>query len=236
MLNKAQGMMRRKLSRLNGMRRRDALVYVCARLLERISRIKLYRYGLYTQPIISKPLLPDGRGKKIKVYEARKGDVLLDNNISRAEGIIDKRFDLGCRCLVATVGDEFAGFLWFAATDYDEDEVRCKFVPEPQDLCVWDFDVYVSPKYRLSPVFLRLWQDAQQLLYIEGYRFSCSRISTYNTSSILAHERLGATRQATALFICAGQFQLTLSSGKPRFHCSFSDESVPTLKVAPIQK
>ncbi|MDZ7829185.1 MAG: hypothetical protein U5K33_06760 [Halofilum sp. (in: g-proteobacteria)] len=39
---------------------------------------------------------------------------------------------------------------------YCEDEVRSLFIPRPEGEAVWDFDVYVAPDQRGTPVFARL--------------------------------------------------------------------------------
>lgn len=106
---------------------------------------------------------------------------------------------------MAEIDGEFAGFLWFIQGDYDEDEVRCTFRPEPPDESVWDFDVFVSSRHRMSPVFLKLWEAANRRLSEEGVQCACSRISAFNPRSRAAHERLGANRVGGVVFLCVGQ-------------------------------
>ena len=187
-------------------------LYLLNRGLERISRgwLRLVKYDLMVQPVPDEPLLPAHRGRNIQVHEAGRDDPVLAQAMGRPPETLQARFDAGARCLVAEIDGEFAGFLWFIQGDYDEDEVRCTFRPEPLGASVWDFDVLVAPQHRLSPVFLKLWQVAGILLREEGVAYACSRISAFNPRSRAAHVRLGAQRAGVALFLCAGICQLEI--------------------------
>lgn len=210
-------------------------LYMLATVLSRASagRLRLVKYDLVTQPVNTDPLLPEQRGKQIRIREASSRDPLLQTIPDRREGVFAERFARGGRCLVAELKGELAGFLWFVQGDYLEDEVRCRFRPVPANQSVWDYDVYVAKKYRLSPVFLKLWQDANGLLYREGIRHSCSRISAFNPASRGSHERLGANKVGWAIFLCLGPWQLMTASHRPFVHLSFSERSQPILSVGP---
>ncbi|MDZ7803494.1 GNAT family N-acetyltransferase [Thiohalophilus sp.] len=213
----------------------NGMLYLLGTALSRLSadRLRLVKYDLVSQPITTAPLLPEHRGKKIQVREAISGDPLLQGVPDRREGVFAERFARGARCLVAELNGELAGFLWFVQGDYPEDEVRCLFRPLPEGQSVWDYDVYVAKKHRLSPVFLKLWQAANERLYAEGIHHSASRISAFNPASRGSHQRLGAHKTGWALFVCAGPWQGMLASCRPFVHLSLSPGSQPTLKVRP---
>jgi len=211
----------------------NGLAYLLAAGLDRVSggRVRLVKYDLVVQPVVTEPLLPAHRGKNIRVYEAGQDDPLLQTVPGRREGVIQERFSQGARCLVAELRGELAGFLWFIKGDYPEDEVRCLFRPQPQGQSVWDYDVFVAERHRLSPVFLRLWQAANELLHVEGVHHSCSRISAFNPASRGSHARLGATKVGAATFLCLGSWEFMASTCKPFVYVSFSESSRPVVKV-----
>ncbi|MDD2759554.1 MAG: hypothetical protein PHH11_04605, partial [Methylomonas sp.] len=93
-----------------------------------------------------------------------------------------------------------------------------------------DFDVYVEPKYRLSPTFLKLWDEASARLLREGVSWSLSRISAFNTMSLSSHKRMGAKIIGWAVFFQMAGIQLTISSLKPFLHISLSNASLPTFE------
>ena len=78
----------------------------------------------------------------------------------RSADVIDRRFRDDAICLVARKGDEFAGYLWLKLRGYEEDEVRCRYVPVPERSTAWDFDIYVAPPYRMGRTFTRMWSAA----------------------------------------------------------------------------
>jgi len=214
----------------------NGVLYLLGTALSRASadRLRIVKYELVSQPISTAPLLPEHRGKKIQVREASSDDPLLRSVPDRREGVFAERFAQGARCLLAELNGELAGFLWFVKGDYPEDEVRCLFRPLPEGQSVWDYDVYVAKKHRLSPVFLKLWQAANERLYAEGIHHSASRISAFNTASRGSHERLGARKAGWALFVCLGPWQIMVASRKPFVHLSFSRQSRPVLQVGPV--
>ena len=210
-------------------------LYMLATALSRLSggHLRLVKYDLVVQPVQTTPLLPPHRGKSIRIYEAGPDDPLLPAVPSRREGVFQERFDQGGRCLLAELKGELAGFLWFTQGDYPEDEVRCLFRPQPPGESVWDYDVYVAEKHRLSPVFLRLWQAANERLHAEGVRRSCSRISAFNPASRGSHARLGALRVGGATFLCLGPWQLTAATVAPYVHLSLSPRTRPLIELQP---
>jgi hypothetical protein len=211
----------------------NGFFYLMSVALSRISgdRARLIKYDLVVQPIHTEPLLPSHRGRRIRVYEATPENTLLHSVPHRNEGVIADRFSKGGRCLVAELNDDLAGFLWFSHGDYLEDEVRCLFRPEPAETSVWDYDVYVADRYRLSPVFMKLWQEANSLLYAEGFRDSLSRISAFNPGSHGSHARLGAKKIGWATFLVVGSMQLMWANRPPFIHLSLKEQHYPVLRL-----
>lgn len=212
--------------------RLDGFLYLFSEGMRRLSgnRIRLIKYYLVVQPIQESLSLSSHLGRSVII-----SDVTLDNPllelIAHPRKVLDFRYGQGAHCLLAIKGEALAGYLWYVKGPYQEDEVRCCFVPEPVGQSVWDFDVFVSPGFRLGPSFMRLWQKTFQVLYAEGYRYSCSRISAFNPTSLFAHRRLGATVVGSSLFFCIGGWQFMFANPGPRWHLSFSNQSIPRVPV-----
>jgi hypothetical protein len=191
---------------------------------------RVFRYHLMVQPVAR-------QGKAVPGSSARVERVLHDHPVvatfPRPPEIIAGRFAVGCVCLVASVRDRFAGFLWLAFDRYCEDEVRCTYVLRDSARSAWDFDVYIEPEFRLGRTFTRLWEAADRELGARGATWSFSRISTLNAASLAAHRRLGARRIASATFVCLGPVQLSFFGVRPFVHLSWSRDSAPTIVLAP---
>ena len=138
---------------------------------------------------------------------------------------------MGAHCFVAESNGTFAGFLWLQENSYEEDEVRCLFVPTPANRSVWDFDVYVDPEFRLGRAFARLWDAADKYLQSRCFAWTTSRISAFNIMSLKSHAALGAVSVGWVVFLVAGSFQMTVSPGAPYLHMSFARTSRPTIQV-----
>ena len=123
------------------------------------------------------------------------------------------------------------GFLWLLLGSYQEDEVRARYVPLPTGRAAWDFDVYVAPESRLGLTFPRLWDGANGVLRENDMLWSCSRISPFNVGSLAAHARLGTLSLGSAIFLCAGRWQITFASIPPYFHLSSHPGSFPEFRL-----
>jgi hypothetical protein len=198
------------------------------RLFAKISRhnICIYKYYLIAQPVNSKSLLPPNRGKNIRIRLVNKEDPVIQL-FPRPLSVIHDRFKQGAICLAAFKDEKFIGFIWLIFNHYQEDEVRARFIPLPTSRAAWDFDVYVDPEYRLGFTFLRLWDEANQLLIKNGIHWSCSRISAFNLNSLKSHAGLGTITLGQAIFFCVGSWQITLTSMYPYIHISFYFNSFP---------
>ncbi len=203
----------------------DALFYIAKRIITLLSfsRCRLIRYLIVAQPVPDKPILPSRRGAKIKVKEVRLGDPLIEA-FPVPLSVTEERYSQGARCLVALENECFVGYLWFIADKYVEDEVRLHYILPESPLSVWDFDVYVCPKFRMSFVFLRLWDEAFSIFRTENIKYSYSRISAFNPASRASHKRLGAHPLFYINCFTVGSLQLTFSRRTPLLDISLSNK------------
>ena len=228
-LGAAPAKLRAHFGRLGGF---DGSLYLIKRGVETLSRgtVRLYRYYLVVQPVNEAAVLPAHRGRSIEVFEATPREVAAIP-VDRPRAVFEDRFRQGARCLVARTQGRFVGFLWFVVGPYDEDEVRCRFVPLPAATSAWDFDVFVDPQARFGLALPRLWDEANMRLSSLGVRRSMSRISAFNAESLAAHRRLGSTMVGSATFLRAGPVQLMMSTLAPYLHVSLRPRSQPTLRI-----
>ena len=110
-----------------------------------------------------------------------------------------------------------------------------RFVLGEPEVSVWDFDVYVEPRLRLGRTMARLWDEAYRRWYAQGVRWSFSRISAFNSRSMLSHARMGAHRIGMATFLSAGNWQISISSIAPRLHFSTHARSFPEFSLRPLR-
>jgi hypothetical protein len=208
----------------------DGTLSLVSSLVQRVTRgyARLHKYRFIAQPVASRPWLPAHRGAGIEVHELDASDPLL-KEFPRPDWVMPYRFGQGAICLAAFKDARCAGFLWLVVGPYAEDEVRCRYVPEGQ--ASWDFDLYIYPEYRNSLVFLRLWDEANRYLAARGVRWSLSRVSAFNAGSLASHARMGAKRIGTAVFLCAGSWQLFAGTVSPYFRVSWSADTFPTLAL-----
>jgi hypothetical protein len=212
----------------------DSALYILDRLFARLPfPLRLTKFYLVAQPVSSKPLFPEHRAKHISVkliVEEPKNPQA--HPCPRPEPVIAARYLQSAICIGAYAHADFAGCLWLVKGQYEEDVVRCTFVL-PATNSIWDFDAYVDPQYRMSPVFLKLWNHAYYLMREENIAWSISRISAFNTDSRKVHRRMGAVDVASITFISIGSWQITLSGSKPYVHLSLSHRSIPVFDVLP---
>jgi hypothetical protein len=206
----------------------DGALYLASHLIAFLSfdRLHLRKYYFVSQPL-PVPELPKGRGHSIQVREIDRNHPEVPN-FPRPRNVISRRFDDGSRCFLATKDDAFAGYLWLKSNGYDEDEVRCRFVPQPAHATVWDFDVFVPPELRNGLAFLRLWNAAGQDAAQDGFRYSVSRIAAFNPMSLASHARLGAFPIGSAYFLNGTRWQLLFSTS-PTLRLSIGRSHTPEL-------
>jgi hypothetical protein len=210
----------------------DGSLRLLNRLLVRASRgrVRVHKYVFVAQPVSTKRWLSGRRGAAIEVRQVGASDPLV-KVLPRPAWAIPYRFEQGAICFAALKDGDCVGFLWLLLGPYQEDEVRCRYIPLPQGKASWDFDVYVYPEHRNSLVFLRLWDEANRFLAARGVRWSLSRISAFNAGSMSSHTRMGAKRIGTAVFLSIGSWQISGATVRPHFSVSVRRDSFPAFAL-----
>lgn len=212
----------------------EAVLYVIHRALDKTSggRARLVRYRIVAQPIgrAGAPRLRDDPATQLALTPP---DSPLQQHFPRPAAVIRRRYAAGGHCLSAVIKGDFAGYIWWQHQRYEEDEVRCTFVLTAPERCVWDYDVYVAPRYRLGRTMARLWQAVDQHLAAQGIDWTLSRISTFNPGSLNSHARLGTETCAHASFLVLGRLQLAFLGQRPFLHLSWRDDQRPQLRLGP---
>jgi len=205
-------------------------LYAANRVVSRLGGgAGVYHYDFLIQPVRAVPLLPSGLGRSIDVRPIGRGDSLLAA-MPVPVNVLERRFAQAAECLVATREGAMVGYLWLCCGPYEEDEVRCRFVPGPPGCAAWDFDVFVEPRHRLGPAFACLWDVAHAVLRGRGITHTFSRISRYNVVSQRAHARLEARRVGSAVFVRIGPWQVMASSIRPRAHVALVRSARPVIR------
>jgi hypothetical protein len=212
----------------------EAVLYVIDRVLDKASggRARLVRYRIVAQPI-GRAGAPRLRADPSTELALAPPDSPLLQHFPRPAAVIRQRYAAGGQCLGAVVKGEFAGYIWWQHQRYEEDEVRCTFVLAAPDRCVWDYDVYVVPRFRLGRTMARLWQAVDEHLAAQGIAWTLSRISTFNPGSLSSHARLGTETCAHATFLVLGRLQLAFLGQRPFLHLSWRDDQRPQLRLGP---
>lgn len=194
-------------------------------------RFSVRRYYFVAQPVPPAPLLPPHRGRNLAVRRIDPGDPAMAAMARPAE-VIRARYAQGAVCFGAFDDERLAGYLWLTHGAYDEDEVHCRFVPEPAGEAAWDFDVHVDEAYRMGPAFARLWDAANEYFRACGVRWTLSRISAFNAASFASHRRLGARFLGSGVFLGGPGWQLMLATVRPFAHLTLGAGSVPVIRLS----
>ncbi len=197
-------------------------------------RIWFTPYHIVAQPVRTDLPISPRRAATFDVREIAAGEYAPgDHPCPRPPEVIAERYAQGAVCLAIFKGERFAGCLWYVAERYSEDTVRCVFQLPGED-CVWDFDVFVAPEFRLSAAFLALWQAAYRRFEASGVQWSISRISALNPESLNAHRSLGAQRCGWINFVSIGawQWQFSFSSLHPAWYFFRQGRPAPVFSVA----
>ncbi len=205
---------------------RVALGFAVHRLLGRASggSCGLFWYQFYRQPVGDQLLVKEDPGLNFLWLDHH--EAILEE-IPRPVANLRARFEQDVKSLVVLKRGELIACAWFGFGRFWEDEVRCIY--RMPAAAVWDFDVYVVPRYRLGRTFARTWQAANTLLVKAGITHSFSRISAYNRHSVLSHQRLGAAQVGTALFLRLGALQLMCGNIAPYVSFTISVDRAPEL-------
>lgn len=191
----------------------------------------MHRYLFVAQPIPREPLLPARRGRSIAVREVDPGNPVL-LSLPLDQKVLSYRAGQGAVCFGAFKEAEIIGCLWLCLSPYEEDEVRCRYCPDPPAASSWDFDVYLKPEHRRGLGFARLWDEANDFLRRRGVAYSWSRISAFNPASLASHARLGAEIVGSATFLKAGTCQLMVASVPPYVHFCRRRADMPSIRLS----
>lgn len=193
-------------------------------------RARIFKYYFVGQPVAPLALIKRTTGS-VTIRKIEKDDAEV-HAFPRPQTVIRDRYRQGAHCFAAYKDNEFAGYIWLMLKSYDEDEVRCSYLPLPVGQSAWDFDVHVETPYRLGRLFARLWDTANEFLRTRGFTWTLSRISAFNPISLTSHVRMGSKILGSAIFFCVGPWQLMLASVRPFIHLSSS--SYPRISLSPI--
>lgn len=209
----------------------DGLLYALKRILGRCSRrLVLHKYYLLAQPVHEQPRLPAHRGQNILVRRLESDDPLA-YGFGRSEQAVRQRYEQGAVCFGAFSGDRLVGYLWLVLGPYVEDEVRCRFVPLPAGRVSWDFDIYLDPRHRFGLAFARLWDAADAYLREHGVVWTMSRISAFNPGSLAAHQRQGALRLGSVIFLSLARCQVMLATIRPYLDVACGGDRLPEIEL-----
>lgn len=206
----------------------NGCLYCISRVLQRLSaeRWDLYKYQFVAQTVGAAPLCGK-RGRDIHVYRYAHRDE-LPCGYPRPASVLRQRDAQGAVSLAAFRGDCLVGFLWILLDGYQEDEVRARYVlASPHSS--WDFDVWIDPDERLGLTFARLWDEANLLLRARAVRWTCSRISAFNSASLRAHAHIGTVHLGSATFLRCGRWQWMCATLAPYLHLSWRPGAFPRL-------
>jgi hypothetical protein len=215
----------------------DGCLYLLNAALTRLAgdHAKVRRYYLVAQPLDAKLSLPRRLGLSYQTRLVAPGDCAA-GEFPRPAAVIDERYLQGSICIAAYQGARFVGFIWICTGDYQEDDVRCRYVLHPGDAAVWDYDLFVVPELRNGVIFVKLWATALEHLRERNKRWSLSRISAFSPDSRAAHRRMGAIQIGSAFFADLLGVQFTIASVPPFLHIAWRGSHGPNLRLrAPNQ-
>jgi L-amino acid N-acyltransferase YncA len=208
----------------------DTLTYILAVLIARLTRHRgrLLKYYFVAQPVPPATSPVSGTSGSTHFYRADAPDAVI-GQAARPESVIRQRFEQRAHCIVAERDGELVGCIWLCPQQYREDEVRCVYRWTPAASAMWDFDVYIAPRWRISRLFARLWERAHAGLRADGVRWTLSRIDAFNAGSLAAHRKLGAQPLARGWFLVLGRVQLSILSVAPFVHLTCRRNGGPRL-------
>jgi len=192
----------------------DGAIYSVDRALSAFSRgsVRLCKYYIMEQSleeVCTRTERAASSGLRDKIFVRVDGDRHQDFSFPVSPAKIQERFTKGYECwaLMNPATDEVAAYAWIASDAYQEDQFKCLFRLPADATAVWDFDVYVSPKFRLSRAFQRLWFEVAREYRRKGVVNSFSRIAADNKRSLKVHEALGSVRRNSLVVLTVWTWQ-----------------------------
>ena len=202
------------------------LTYLSSRFLNKISRgLDVHHYIFYSQARLTESRLAIARRNRYEFIWLNQYDTILEQ-LERPKAVFEDRFQQGAICLAAVNNGLFLGCIWLLQRQYIEDEIRAIY--RFTDNAVWDFDVYIIPKKRLTPLFAALWDCADEWMKNQKIDYSLSRISAHNPASVKAHQSTGAKPVGWAIAVTLFNWQISFASTKPKLHISTTNKNAPT--------
>ncbi|MBV2127714.1 N-acetyltransferase [Arsukibacterium indicum] len=211
----------------------DTVLYMLDKALVKLTfnRLLIHKYYITRQPVSAIASVPPTKALDIEIKQLANDDPTL-STMDRPAAILQQRYAQGGHCFAAFKKEQFAGNLWLNFDEYQEDEVRCRYVLQPTGHAAWDYDVFVMPKYRFSYVFAKLWDKANSVMTGRGISYVYSRINYYNVGSLQSHKRLGSKIYGAVYFINIGSVQLMFSRHfKPFLKLSTNQAEFPALYI-----
>ena len=208
-----------------------AICYLADQALARLGgRFRVCDYDIMVQPIADSDKAPANLTKSFTIREIEEGDPLVAQ-MPPPPAIIEARYRQDYVCIGGFQKDDFIGYQWFAFGPYEEDEVRCQFLPTPKETAVFDFDFYLLPEHRLGLGFVAMWDRANAMLRDRGIRYTTSRVSRFNSASRKSHAHFGWRRIGRLVFVAGKRWQFMLGTLAPYLHFSFSADNRPRIRV-----
>ncbi|KKO46896.1 hypothetical protein WG68_02865 [Arsukibacterium ikkense] len=211
----------------------DTLLYMIDKALVKLTfkQVVIHKYYITRQPVTTVASVPATKALDIEIKQLTSDDPVL-NTMDRPLITLQQRYLQGGYCMAAFKKGQFAGNLWLNFDQYQEDEVRCRYILQPAGHAAWDYDVFVMPKYRFSYVFAKLWDRANSVMAERGISYVYSRINYYNIASLQSHKRLGSKIFGTVYFVNIGSIQLMLSRHfRPFIKVSWRQTDFPALYI-----
>jgi len=209
------------------------LLYGTDRLLSAASpACRVYCYELMVQPIQDGALAGARFTGQLELREIRCGDPEVALMPAR-EDIKAERYAQGAMCLGAFRKESFIGYIWFAFSRYEEDEVRCSYRLSPPREAVFDFDLYIFPEHRMGLAFVGIWNEANKYLKSRGVRYTYSRLTRFNVASRRAHTHLGWKKVGNAAFLQIAGLEIMAADVAPYFHVGLRRSQRVKLQLRP---
>jgi hypothetical protein len=205
------------------------VVYLLDRALGALlPRSALRLYDFVVQPVPDRPLLSASMARGYEYFEVLAGDPECARMPIPAQ-VVAARYRQGARCLAARARGEFVGYMWFSFGDFDEDEVRSRYVLPADGAAAFDFDLYILPERRAGLAFAAMWHGANAFLRERGVRRSFSRVNRFNVATRRAHARLGARDIGSALYLQCGRLEVMAGTLAPYLRISLGAAGAPRL-------
>lgn len=192
--------------------------------------LHLFFYELMVQPIPESPIVAMRALRSLEIREIKAGAPEIEL-MPIPPDAIDSRYEQGAVCLGAFQKGKFVGYMWMCFRSYDEDEVRLKYILEPTENSVFDFDFYLFPEHRLGLAFIGLWEGANSFLREQGVKRSFSRLTRYNLASRKAHAHFGWKLVGRAFVLKLWRSELTLATVPPFFGMTHAKSARIHLKL-----